>query len=664
LGWLSGWDQRIKLTIDKDVVDTANQTNFPVMVYLSAASGIGDVDVSCVFDELTADANRKKIAVTSSDGTTELYAEIERWDDANEKAWLHVKVPSVAYDADTILYLYYDADHADNDTYVGDTTDAVTHNVWDSNFEAVYHMAQDPNGDAAGAIKDSTVNANDGTPAGGMTTADLVDGKVGKAIDFDGTDDEIDIGTVNPGVGTALTLEAVTYLKTLPVGTPSSLVGKYNNNANRRSYYFTVDVTTNYLKYSLQESLSAFSANTQVWGATGLSVETWHYCAATFLTESSLKVYLDGALDGTNVATVPTDYHDSVEPVLISNDENGSGHPSDDKKCEVRISSSERSAAWIKATYNSLWDSLITFGAEETSGVSVAATTATLTVTPNAAIVIGAVGVYPSTVALTITPNAATVAFGIPVAATCVSLTITPNAATVSYDVVASASVASLTITPNAATIRYDLDISAALAELTIATHDATIWEGATWAAWIAANGDKVVIKYYFTLTGDGETPVVDDVEIPIPSFQCRRRSGSPTYLSVVIRGTDYADEVNARSNGDLKVEMAYELYGSEIYRETVAIVDLEDIQVDEGSSSASIVLTGHRTITYTPKQITLRDIVYYQLKDGKYRFRCSIPNLYLAPGDTAIGDGNKFTVDEIQYIVSPELQMMEVKET
>jgi len=134
VAFLSGWNKRIKLTIDKDQVDTANQTNFPVMVYISAASGIGDVDASCVFDELTQDANRKKIAVTSSDGTTELYVEIERWDDANEKAWLHVKVPSVSHTVDEILYLYYDKDHADNDTYVGDTTDAVTHNVWDEHF--------------------------------------------------------------------------------------------------------------------------------------------------------------------------------------------------------------------------------------------------------------------------------------------------------------------------------------------------------------------------------------------------------------------------------------------------------------------------------------------------------------------------------------------------
>ena len=657
MGWLSGWDKRIKLTIDKDVVDTAAQTNFPVMVYLSAASGIGDVDVSAVFDELTSNDNRKKIAVTSADGTTELYVEIERWDDANEKAWLHVKVPSVAYDADTILYLYYDADHADNDTYVGDTTDAVTHNVWDADFKAVYHMAQDPNGDVADAIKDSTSNANDGTPAGTMLTADLVDGKVGKAIDFDGADDAINVGTF--GAVSNFTIEAIVNHDDTAL---DAVVSNYAGNF-ATAYHYGLRVDGSDVKCFIDDGSTWNQAQ-----YAGDASNGWQYIYGTFTSSVSI---IAGQQSGTAIDSVGLPA--SITPgddLYIGRDGGPAGSATaqgfwDGKICEVRISYSVRSAPWIKATYHSLWDSLITFGAEEINlDINVSATTATLTVTPNAATVIGATGVYPSTVALTITPNAATVAFGIPVAATCVSLTITPNAATVSYDVVASASVASLTITPNAATISWNLDISATLAELTIATHDATIWEGATWAAWIAANGDKVVIKYYFTLTGDGEDPVVDDVEIPIASFQCRRRSGSPTYLSVVIRGTDYADEVNARSNGDLKVEMAYELYGSEIYRETVAIVDLEDIQVDEGSSSASIVLTGHRTITYTPKQMTLRDIVYYQLKDGKYRFRCSIPNLYLAPGDTAIGDGNEFTVDEIQYIVSSELQMMEVKET
>ena len=98
---VSIWANRLKLTIDSSKIDTADLTDFPVMVHLSAASGIGDADVSAVFDELASDANRKKIAVTTSDGTTQCYVEIEKWDDANEVAWLHVKVPTVAYDADT-----------------------------------------------------------------------------------------------------------------------------------------------------------------------------------------------------------------------------------------------------------------------------------------------------------------------------------------------------------------------------------------------------------------------------------------------------------------------------------------------------------------------------------------------------------------------------------
>ena len=100
--------EQVQTTIDSSKIDTADLTDFPVMVHLSTASGIGDADVSAVFDELSSDANRKKIAVTTSDGTTQCYVEIEKWDDANEQAWLHVKVPTVAYDADTILYLYYD----------------------------------------------------------------------------------------------------------------------------------------------------------------------------------------------------------------------------------------------------------------------------------------------------------------------------------------------------------------------------------------------------------------------------------------------------------------------------------------------------------------------------------------------------------------------------
>ena len=162
MGVLAGWDKRVKLTVDSSRIDTANQTNFPVLVYISASSGITSIDTTCVFDELLSDANRKKIAVTTSDGVTECYVEIERWDTVSEEAWLWVKIPTVAHAADTDIYLYYDKDQADNTTYVGDTGSVAAQSVWDANFRLVHHFSSPETSGLS--VLDSTSNANNGTP--------------------------------------------------------------------------------------------------------------------------------------------------------------------------------------------------------------------------------------------------------------------------------------------------------------------------------------------------------------------------------------------------------------------------------------------------------------------------------------------------------------------
>jgi len=137
MAWLSNWKKRVKLSIDNgDIGSTL--TDFPILIYLSASSGINSEDISFVFDELQSNDNRKKIAVTKDDGITQCYVEIERWDHALEKAWLHVKVPSISSSVDTDLYLYYDSTHADNTTYVGDTGSRTE--VWNSDYKAVWHL--------------------------------------------------------------------------------------------------------------------------------------------------------------------------------------------------------------------------------------------------------------------------------------------------------------------------------------------------------------------------------------------------------------------------------------------------------------------------------------------------------------------------------------------
>jgi len=282
---------------------------------------------------------------------------------------------------------------------------------------------------------------------------------------------------------------------------------------------------------------------------------------------------------------------------------------------------------------------------------NVAATTATLTITPNAATVYVDLTVSPSVVALTITANAAAVTWGKVVSAATATLTITPNAATISYDLDITAATAAKTITANAATISWDLDITATTATLTIAAYDAAIWDGAEWTAWITANAKKLTKLYYFVLTGSADSET--DATIPISSWQTRRKDGDPTYLSVVIPGTSYEATVAARTNGDMQINMAYVVDGVEQKRETIVEVDYEEMRVDEGGKSQSITLTGHRTESFTPKTIALQDVVYKRDDDGDLAFRCATPDLFLNPGDTATYDGDEITVKGIVIIVS-----------
>src|SRR3972149_6329509 len=116
MAWLGTWQYRYTISIDSSKIDS-DLTDFPVCIKINSAAGIGAKDLTALFDEVGA--NSLKIAVTTSDGTTQCYVEIDLWDSGSETAVLHVKVPSLDGDADSLLYLYYEVAQADNSTYVG-----------------------------------------------------------------------------------------------------------------------------------------------------------------------------------------------------------------------------------------------------------------------------------------------------------------------------------------------------------------------------------------------------------------------------------------------------------------------------------------------------------------------------------------------------------------
>jgi hypothetical protein len=192
--WVSGWKKRIKLTVLGEYIEE-DLVNFPVMIHL---------DFTClgVFNELGA--NSKRISVFDSN-QQQCYVEIEDWNVSITDAWLWVKVPTLSSGVNSDLYLYYDNLQPDNFTYVGTVGEIPAQNVWDSNFRVVYHMSQDPS-EGTDCIKDSTSNINHGTASGTMTSGDLIDGQVGKALDFDGVDDNVSLDIIQDTWTTSLIL--------------------------------------------------------------------------------------------------------------------------------------------------------------------------------------------------------------------------------------------------------------------------------------------------------------------------------------------------------------------------------------------------------------------------------------------------------------------------
>jgi len=185
-------------------------------------------------------------------------------------------------------------------------------------------------------------------------------------------------------------------------------------------------------------------------------------------------------------------------------------------------------------------------------------------------------------------------------------------------------------------------------------------FEGFNWTDFLRFYGDHAIIRYYLTLTGAENG--LDDVVIPFASFQTRIRNQEPTYLSAVVPGMDYADAIVARPDGQIVIDMAYFFSGEEMHREEIVRADLETIDIHEGGTNQSIVLTGHKTIDWGgSKTVPLSGVTYRRTTNGTTRLRTAIPDLYLKPGDYVSYGGDTIQVEQISIFVESAYSMMEV---
>lgn len=182
-------------------------------------------------------------------------------------------------------------------------------------------------------------------------------------------------------------------------------------------------------------------------------------------------------------------------------------------------------------------------------------------------------------------------------------------------------------------------------------------------------------------------------ITLPMSSFQGRFKSGDPSYLSVVVPGLDYAQDIadllvsfnranfmtlasggsvaagdtlhipviasSGVSYPELSVHIVKTFADGNQISELLMAVNLENINTNEGDVNQSMTLEGHRTHSYTPKIVNLTGATYRNTNDGKIRYRCA-PDMYLRPGDTVIINDETFTADDITIYKSVDSETFE----
>lgn len=180
------------------------------------------------------------------------------------------------------------------------------------------------------------------------------------------------------------------------------------------------------------------------------------------------------------------------------------------------------------------------------------------------------------------------------------------------------------------------------------------------WTRDIAVNV-PCAVRYRLYLSGGTGT-----IELPLASFQCRRRSGAPTWISVVvpIAASSVIDEIEARIAGQLIIHKGVALASGIEQLDEMMRADLDRMSYDYGAESASVTLDGYlETTNSTPKTRAITGICYRNLSDGIRRVRCEV-DTWLAPGDTAdLGGGETLLVSEIVAWVGTTQSYMEITE-
>ncbi|MBN1861979.1 MAG: DUF2341 domain-containing protein [Candidatus Thermoplasmatota archaeon] len=323
-----GWNYRKKITINHSQV-SHDFMDFPVLV-------------SIIDQNLRnhAQDNGNDIIFMDDDGVAkQLGHEIEYFDDATGALTAWVKLPIISSTTDTVFYMYYGNSSS--------STQQFSERVWNGNYEAVWHLNNNP----FDPVLDSTAKDNDGLTKGGMTVSDLVNGKIGRCLHFDGIDDFISFADFTNSMNSGM---CVAWVQT--TSTHYGAVWSEANSNSNKPYILLGKYSDDLLTFA--RDIYGMSSNYQGRLSTGVNDGEWHQIV--WMSRGSGNgnaFYFDGQ-------QVSLNWQDGQDPngiwfddqVTTTHSIGGLDRPLKDWQWdglldEVRIIDTPLSTAWIQTEY-------------------------------------------------------------------------------------------------------------------------------------------------------------------------------------------------------------------------------------------------------------------------------------------------------------------------
>ena len=319
---------------------TANVADFPVLLKLTDTEAIANADMASL-RYLIADWLGNVLAYEEESYTEGAsYVNFETW----------ASVPNIyaspSSDQNKVV-VYYDYNGG------SDLDDAA--NVWDANFEGVWHLHQ---GDstAANFYADSSGNAHHGTLVDTDGDTIQADGKVYKCLDFNGDADYIGVGSITPHA-TLNTIEA--WIRSDSVTTTQRVFAQGISGGNNLSMQI--------YSSAIRGLHGAGGGGQLVGGSESISSDTWYHVAYSVDDGANTAIlYVNGVPEQTGTSnTLATS---AQVMCLAAQSPAGAAERFNGDIDEARLSvGAARTADWLNYEYNNIADAdnAQTWGAEE-----------------------------------------------------------------------------------------------------------------------------------------------------------------------------------------------------------------------------------------------------------------------------------------------------------